>query len=99
MRKVSLRTVVLVIAFGTQAAWGQTPTGPNFQVNTYTPGQQVAPSIGVEPDGDFVVVWASRFQDGDGYGVFGQRFDASGATRGGEFRVNVHTTGSQSLRT
>ena len=94
MTKHSFRAAVLVIAFGTEA-WGQTPLGPNFQVNAYTRGQQLRPSIGVEPDGDFVVVWMSEFQDGDGHGVFGQRFDASGAARGGEFQVNVETPGHQ----
>ena len=94
MTKVSFLAMVVVIAFGTQAS-GQTPIGPNLQVNTYTAGQQAGPSIGVEPDGDFVVVWMSENQDGSGTGVFGQRFDASGVARGGEFQVSVETLGHQ----
>ena len=49
----------------------------------------------MEPDGDFVVVWTSFTQDGSDYGVFGQRFAASGAPRGSEFRINTYTTGFQ----
>jgi hypothetical protein len=50
--------------------------GSPFQVNTYTPGVQTPASGGAvssDPLGDFVVVWQSDGQDGDGYGVFGER--------------------------
>jgi len=46
-------------------------------------------------NGSFVVVWHSNGPDGHGYGIFGQRFDASGAPAGGEFAVNTYTTGPQ----
>jgi hypothetical protein len=42
-----------------------------------------------------VVVWNSRDQDGDDWGVFGQRYDADGVPLGGEFQVNTYTTGGQ----
>ena len=45
--------------------------------------------------GDFVVEWSSKDQDGSNYGVFGQRYAASGAPLGGEFRVNTTTLGDQ----
>ena len=51
----------------------------------------------MEPDGDFVVVWESYTQDGNHFGVFGQRFAVSGARRGTEFQVNAYTTGAQGL--
>jgi hypothetical protein len=40
----------------------QTPLrlGAELQVNTYTPGRQYAPAIGIDADGDFVVVWESQ---------------------------------------
>ncbi len=94
MLKDAIRTAIVLLAFGA-AAFAQTPVGPNFQVNSYTTGLQGVPSIGVEPDGDFVVVWTSQGQDGSGYGAFGQRFEASGAPRGSEFRINTYTTGFQ----
>ncbi len=45
--------------------------------------------------GDFVVAWSSRDQDGSGYGVFGQRFDAAGNMVGSEFQINTHTINDQ----
>ena len=44
--------------------------------------------------GDTVVAWGS-VQDGSGYGVYAQQYDASGSAVGGEFQVNSFTTGSQ----
>jgi hypothetical protein len=74
-----------------------TAQGPELQVNTYTTGWQVNPSVSSDADGNFVVVWQSSGQDGDGYGVFGQRYSSAGAVLGGEFRVNTYTTGHQRL--
>ena len=45
--------------------------------------------------GDFVVVWESGGEDGDGYGIFAQRYNAIGMTQGPEFRVNTYTTSDQ----
>jgi hypothetical protein len=50
------------------------PLGPQFRVNTYTTSNQRAPSAAADPLGSFVVVWSSIGQDGNDYGVFGQRF-------------------------
>jgi hypothetical protein len=47
--------------------------------------------------GGFVVTWGSSGQDGSGYGVYGQRFNAMGTPRGSEFRVNTFTTGDQNF--
>ncbi|MGD9646608.1 MAG: PKD domain-containing protein, partial [Pirellulales bacterium] len=67
-----------------------------FQVNTYSFGEQISPSMAMDSAGNFVVVWASSDdQDGDGYGVFAQRYNAAGSTVGSEFRVNSLTPGDQ----
>jgi hypothetical protein len=71
------------------------PNGSEFQVNNYTTNKQYGPSIASDSAGNFVVVWSSYGQDGDSYGVFGQRYDAAGAPQGGEFQVNTYTTGGQ----
>lgn len=71
------------------------PLGAELRVNTYTTGEQTHPAVAAAADGAFVVVWASYGQDGSGFGVFGQRFDASGARQGDEFQVNTYTTGAQ----
>lgn len=71
--------------------------GTEFQVNVYTTGHQGTwmPQVAMDPDGDFVIVWQSAGQDGDGYGVFGRSWDSSGNPVGGEFQVNQTTVGGQ----
>jgi len=73
------------------------PVGTEFQVNSYTTGDQYDADVGVAPDGSFVVVWESAYQDGDGTGVYAQRFDSAGDRVGGEFRVNSETQSYQSF--
>jgi uncharacterized repeat protein (TIGR01451 family) len=71
------------------------PIGPEFQVNTYTTNSQNTPSVAMDADGDFVVVWLSSGQDSSGTGIYGQRYTASGVPQGSEFRVNTYTTDLQ----
>jgi hypothetical protein len=77
------------------------PAGTDFQVNTFTSGNQYFGTwqgrrgIARDAAGNFVVVWQSVGQDGSGAGVFGQRFDRNAAKLGTEFQVNTHTTGRQ----
>jgi hypothetical protein len=66
-----------------------------FQVSTYISGNQEKSEITTLEDGGFVVVWASSGQDGDGYGVYAQRYDANGIKDGDEFQINTYTTGNQ----
>ena len=94
MMKGALRTAIVLLPLAATAS-AQTPAGGEFRVNTYTTGDQILVRPAMEPDGDFVVAWTSRYQDGDVSGAFGQRFDASGTPRGSEFRINTYTTGFQ----
>jgi len=71
------------------------PLGSNFRVNTYTQGEQPHPRVAVAVNGDFVVAWDSDGRDGSGYGIYAQRFNASGSPLGTEFRVNTTTGGDQ----
>ena len=71
--------------------------GKEFHVNTFTAGGQRLPSVAMDQAGDFVVAWTSFGQDGDGSGIFAQRYDAAGTKQGKEFGVNSYTPGSQSL--
>lgn len=69
-------------------------------VNTTTNGYQLAPSIGMNGAGTYVVAWTSDRldgvpQDGDGRGVFAQRYTSAGAKTGLEFGVNATTAGHQ----
>jgi methionine-rich copper-binding protein CopC len=71
--------------------------GSEFQVNTWTTGDQRDPSITSLSNGGFVVVWQSNGQDGPSDGVYGQRFDSNGNKVGSEFQVNTWTTSTQWL--
>src|SRR6185503_16022008 len=86
--------LVLVAAFPS-IVWGQAPAGAEFQINSYTTNTQRFGAVASDANGDFVVVWGGDGQDGSSYGVFGQRFNASGVTQGAEFQVNTYTTGFQ----
>jgi hypothetical protein len=81
--------------FGQRFAASGAPLGAEFRINTYTTGDQSGPDVDVDASGNFVVVWNSQPQDGSGFGVFGQRFAASGAPLGTEFRLNTHTANDQ----
>ncbi len=72
-----------------------TKVGGEFQVNTYTTGDQLFPAIGIDSTGNYVIAWQSYGQDGALEGIFAQRYGSGGAPRGVEFRVNSYTTGSQ----
>ena len=47
------------------------------------------------PRATFVVAWQSVPQDGNNWGVFGQRFNAAGLPQGTEFQVNSYTPNAQ----
>jgi len=70
------------------------PLGPEFQLNTYTTSSQAFPDVASDSSGNLVVVWSSP-QDGSSSGVFGERYDRTGAPLGPEFRVNTYTTNTQ----
>jgi len=80
---------------GQRFASDGTPLGPEFLVNSYTTGSQSVPAVAADPAGNFVVVWGGEGLGDAGGGVFGQRFAATGAPLGAEFRVNTYTTDLQ----
>ena len=69
--------------------------GSNFRVNTLTEYNQYTPSVGLDKEGEFVVVWVDEGHDGSGYGIFAQKFDANGNKLGGQFQVNSYFQGNQ----
>jgi len=94
LKRVMVALALLAAAAGTARA--QVKAGAEARVNTYLTGRQSLPAIAVERDGDFVVAWEETYgQDGSYTGVFAQRYDRTGARRGGEFQVNTYTTGFQ----
>jgi hypothetical protein len=75
-----------------------TPLGGEFQVNTYTTGQQYAPAVSNDGDGNFVVVWESAGSAGSDKllrSVQARRFDAAGNPLSTQVQVNTYTTGEQ----
>ena len=74
------------------------PVGAEFQVNTYTTGEQSFPTV-IRHGSGFVVLWNSGGSGGtdqDNHSIQAQRYDATGPL-GGEFQVNTYTTDNQSF--
>jgi len=82
-------------AFVQRFTAGGAPLGGEQRANTTTAGSQEDPAVAVGPAGDAVVVWESFAGDGDGAGVFAQRYDPAGTPVGPEFQVNTYTTAQQ----
>jgi hypothetical protein len=95
------------------ASWK--PLGSDFRINTYTQNLQILPAAAADAAGHVVTAWTSTVpvspipelppdafgtgQDGDGSGVFAQRFTAAASCAGadqlclgGRFRVEVRYT-------
>ena len=73
------------------------PRGVEFRANMTTADVQMRPAAAVNAQGQALVVWASRQQDGDAEGIYARRFGAFGAPMGAEFRVNTFTSGIQAV--
>ena len=71
--------------------------GGEFQVNTHTNDAQLTPRVAMDGLGRFMVTWTSRLQDGSGFGVYAQRFNADATRAGMEFLVTNSTAGSQGV--
>lgn len=70
--------------------------GGQFLVNTYTRGFQSNPSVAIDSDGAFMVVWKSKQPVYFGsYGIYGQVYKSDGTLNGSEFRVSNYTTSDQ----
>jgi hypothetical protein len=69
--------------------------GSETQVNTTTAGNQQEAAVAMDYEGNIFVAWSSYAQDGDHYGVYGQLYDNTGATIGGEISINTTTAGTQ----
>lgn len=85
---------------GQRFDWKGAPVGDEFQVNTLTTSLQEYPSIAVNADGDFAVVWesfVSAGSDSSSRSIQGQLFDSAGAPSGDQFQVNSYTTNGQRI--
>jgi VCBS repeat-containing protein len=67
-----------------------TAVGTEFQVNSWTSNDQIAPRVVGLSDGGFVISWMSMGVGGPGaWQVSGQRYDIDGHAVDGEFIVNA----------
>ncbi len=103
-RARALFTLALGVLVGSSSSTdAATPRGPELRFNTtVTDSQALAQGTSrgrgvARGAGATVSVWQSAAQDGDGSGIFGQRWNAAGVQQGGEFLINATTLGNQSL--
>lgn len=71
--------------------------GTEIQVNSYDSLQQERPTVLALDNSEFLVLWDSEGQDGDGWGVTARRF-SSGPTPsplGSETLININTANNQ----
>ncbi|MGV3485129.1 MAG: DUF2341 domain-containing protein [Planctomycetaceae bacterium] len=68
-----------------------------IQINSTVSSDQLTQgtAVAIDAAGNYVVVWQSDGQDGNGWGVFARRFSARGVALTAEIQVNQFTTGNQ----
>ena len=52
--------------------------GGEFKVHEYDTGKQGLPRVASFDNGGYIIVWHSPNQDGNGFGIFAQRYDSDG---------------------
>ena len=100
---VALRPLLIVDYSAPVVASTEIRATDEFRVNTTTINTQSTAertrgshdAVGVDANGNYVVVWTSDAQDGSGSGIFAQRYNARGLPLGTEFRVNQTTANNQ----
>lgn len=76
--------------FGRRLDPAGNPQGLAFPVSTTSAGNSlVFQQVAVDPTGGFIVLWSKDDANSNGLGLFAQRFDASGARQGTEFRLDT----------
>ena len=74
--------------FARRFASSGAPQGAEFRINVFTTSYEHSPSVGVQSDGDFIVVWHSYDEIADDSDIFVTRLDSNGAMQGAAFQVN-----------
>ncbi len=69
------------------------PLAAAFKVDASDSNDQLYSRVASDAAGNFTVIWQGP--DGDGSGIFGQRFDSAGNPLGSVFRANGATAGNQ----
>jgi hypothetical protein len=97
MAQARIAAIAGLLAWAGTAAAAPIPLSPEFQVNSFTLGDQGYPVVCRFNSGSFVAAWESYLSDGDSRGIAARRFDSSGEPVGTEFLVNTFTIGGQQL--
>jgi hypothetical protein len=100
MKKLIFSLISTLFFFAIDSLWSQVPYNAEFKVNTNTSNYQWNPKIGMDSQGNYVVVWGSRnsaLGDGNGFGIAAQKYSLDGQPIGNEFLVNTHITNDQDL--
>jgi hypothetical protein len=87
LRSAARYILAAVLVFTSQA-------GADFPVNVRTSLNQANPAVAADPNGNFVVVWHSYYQDNSNE-IIARLFSKEGLPLGDEFRINQTRTGNQ----
>ena len=71
------------------------PLGPEMRVNTYRAGDQFDSQVAASLDGQFLVAWQSKDEDGSDDGIYARLYSQHGWPMTPEFRVNDVTLSAQ----
>jgi hypothetical protein len=71
------------------------PQAPDERIGTSTSGRESSPSVAIEADGDYVIIWHERGFNPEEGDVYARRFSADGSPRGEPFRVNTYLQAKQ----
>jgi len=98
MSSIASITLILILLGRPTGSQTVVPVGVQGQVNTYTTSTQSHPAVGVDDEGNFVVVWQSNGSNGDdgsGYSIQGRIYTSNGLPVGSQAQVNTYTTDRQ----
>lgn len=69
--------------------------GSEFQVNTFTSGDQRCPAVSIDTAGDFVVTWGNLSYQEPLWTIRARRYNAVGTAQGSDFQVDTLSTSFQ----
>lgn len=82
--------------YGQRFAADGTPAGSEFRVNVTVEGNQRNPSVAMDGQGNFTIVWEGE-GIGDRSGVFARRFDSAGNVIGASSRLTTRNGDSEGI--
>ncbi|MDZ7265419.1 MAG: hypothetical protein ONB16_12595, partial [candidate division KSB1 bacterium] len=93
--RIVFNSLILILLISSNIYSQGIQYGKEFQVNSYTWGEQYYPSVAKLKNGGFMICWQSNGQDGYDGGIYGQLFDDKGHKQGNEFQIHTRSEFSQ----